>query len=145
MITVSRLGAVSKGIADDLSKLASELHGTPQKSALAALKDLKELSKNPHASVVVAKDGKRVVGMAMLFTMQKVGKRVASVEDVVVLSEYRGKGIGEKLMRGILIEAKRRKLHSLSLTSRPTRVAANKLYKKLGFKRKETNAYKLAF
>ena len=37
------------------------------------------------------------------------------------------------------------KSYDLNFTSRPARVAANKLYQKLGFKRKETNVYTMKF
>src|SRR3989344_4521668 len=39
--------------------------------------------------------------------------------------------------------ARLKKASSINLTSRPSRIAANKLYQKLGFKVRETHVYKL--
>ena len=142
---ITTLKSISGSVAKDLHALSTELHGTKKKDLARIRQDLKELLKNPHAVTMVAKDGHRIVGMAMLFVLQKVGKRGGTVEDVVVLSEYRGKGIGESLMRAVIKEARKRKLSSLQLTSRPSRVAANRLYNKLGFAKKDTNAYRLKF
>jgi len=94
---------------------------------------------------MVAKDDGKIVGMATLYVMPKVGKRVGCVEDVVVGKEYRGQGLGEKLMRSIIAEARKKKVGSLFLTSASDRAAANVLYKKLGFEIVETNPYKLRF
>ena len=59
-------------------------------------------------------------------------------------SKYRGKGLGELLVRHV-IEYARRELGDvdLHLTSSPHRLAANKLYQKLGFEKRETNAYEM--
>lgn len=85
----------------------------------------------------------RVVGMATLVPIEQLTGRTGRVEDVVVDKEYRGQGIGKRLMELIVAEAKRLGLEKLELTSNPARKAANKLYKSLGFKRKETNVYRL--
>lgn len=72
------------------------------------------------------------------------GKK-AWIEDVVVSENYRGQGVGKKLMEFAIQFAKQEEVSLLTLTSRPFRVAANKLYLKLGFERKETNVYKMTF
>ena len=67
------------------------------------------------------------------------------IEDVVVLSSFRGQGLGRQLMEH-LIDYARRELVSVDmyLTSKPSRVAANALYRALGFTPKETNVYKMS-
>ena len=72
------------------------------------------------------------------------GKK-AWIEDVVVSEIYRGQGMGKKLMEFAIQFAKQEEVSLLTLTSRPFRVAANKLYLKLGFEKKETNVYKMTF
>ena len=69
----------------------------------------------------------------------------AHIEDVVVLSSYRGQQLGRRLMEHVLGYA-RKELPAgtkIYLTSRPHRVAANALYQSLGFRRKETNVYEI--
>lgn len=64
------------------------------------------------------------------------------IEDVVVDNSFRGKGIGEMLTMAALDHARSVGAKEVKLTSRPSRIAANKLYRKLGFVQYETNVYK---
>jgi ribosomal protein S18 acetylase RimI-like enzyme len=94
--------------------------------------------------MVVAQDGRRIVGIVTLYVEQKVGKRTAYIEDVVVDGAYRGRGLGKQLMNALIAAARAQKVSSLHLTSNPKREAANLLYKKLGFTLRETNVYSKA-
>ena len=82
-----------------------------------------------------------IVGCATLCPFFSPTGRKASIEDVVVSAEYRGKGIGRKLVEAAIEKAKASAPITLQLTSRPTRVAANRLYQSMGFTPKETNFY----
>lgn len=83
-----------------------------------------------------------IVGCATLCVYDSPTGKKASVEDVVVSSECRGQGLGRLLMEH-LIDYARRELGDvdLHLTSRPHRVKANELYQRLGFEKRDTNAY----
>ena len=89
-------------------------------------------------------DDERIIGCASLGVFDTPTGRKAHIEDVVVLSTYRGQHLGRRLMEH-LIDFARRELGDvdLYLTSRPYRVAANSLYQSLGFRKKETNCYKM--
>ena len=63
------------------------------------------------------------------------------IEDVVVDQSARGNGIGEAIVSELLIKARELGIQGVSLTCNPTRVAANKLYQKMGFQLRETNVY----
>ncbi len=63
------------------------------------------------------------------------------IEDVVVDNEYRGRSLGRKLVEHAIEYAAGRGGATLMLTSRPSRVAANTLYRSAGFTQKETNVY----
>jgi len=54
----------------------------------------------------------------------------------------RGLGVGAALTNAAAAEAQRQGVRSLDLTSRPSREAANALYRKLGFQLRETNVYR---
>jgi ribosomal protein S18 acetylase RimI-like enzyme len=69
----------------------------------------------------------------------------AWIEDVVVDDAARGHGVGEALNRAALDEAQRRGAKDVSLTSRPSREAANRLYRRIGFEQRETNLYRFRF
>ena len=64
------------------------------------------------------------------------------IEDVVVDNSHRGKGIGKELMIYAIEFARSTGAKSVDLTSRPSRIAANKLYQELGFALRETNVYR---
>lgn len=65
------------------------------------------------------------------------------IEDVAVLSEYRGQGIGRGLLEFAMADtAERFGGGTFWLTSRPSRIAARKMYESMGFKEYETGVYK---
>jgi ribosomal protein S18 acetylase RimI-like enzyme len=63
------------------------------------------------------------------------------IEDVVVDDAARGQGIGEGLVRALLDIANEKGAKVVTLTCNPKRVAANRLYQRIGFTRRDTNAY----
>ena len=92
-----------------------------------------------------AMDGDKIIGCASLCVFDSPTGRKASVEDVVVGSGFRGQGIGRALMAHIIDFASQELGDvDLHLTSRPERVAANELYRSLGFEKRGTNVYRLA-
>ena len=66
----------------------------------------------------------------------------AWVEDVVVDQSVRGRGVGEALGREALALATAAGARTVDLTSRASREAANRLYRRLGFNVRETNVYR---
>ncbi len=84
-----------------------------------------------------------LVGLASLFVIHKIEYSTGMIEGVVVNEAYRGQGIGKKMMQALVKKAKELKLVHLDLTSNPTRVAANRFYRKLGFEKRDTNVYRL--
>jgi ribosomal protein S18 acetylase RimI-like enzyme len=66
----------------------------------------------------------------------------ALIEDVVVDEAARGQGVGQALILRAVELAADAGARSVELTSRPSRVAANRLYQSLGFEPRETNVYR---
>lgn len=66
----------------------------------------------------------------------------AWIEDVVVDSAARGKGVGAALNKEALALAQAAGASTVDLTSRPSREAANRLYQRLGFEPRDTNVYR---
>ena len=94
------------------------------------------------STLLIARFEDRIVGSLTLVTFPIPTGIRAWIEDVVVDSDARGKGIGEALNVFALAEAKRQGAITVDLTSRPSREAANRLYQRLGFKARETNVYR---
>ena len=96
-----------------------------------------------HLFAAVGDDG-RILGCASLCVFDSPTGRKASVEDVVVSSDARRQGIGRALMDHIIGYALRELAPiDLHLTSRPERVAANEMYKRIGFEKRVTNVYRM--
>lgn len=139
---VGPLKKVSSEVLADVNRLVSQLRRDAGQSA-GTKAQLRSIVENQNVVMVVAKDEKRIVGMATLYIQHKIGKRTAHIEDVVVDEAYRGQGLGEKIMKTLIGAAKSKNVEVIHLTSRPERKAGNALYKKLGFTVKKTNPYRL--
>lgn len=88
-------------------------------------------------------EGGKIVGIATLAIYPILYGELARIEDVVVDEKHRGKGLGERLVVGLIDKARELNVDKLYLTSSPKRVAANALYQKLGFELYDTNVYKM--
>ena len=93
--------------------------------------------------VYVIRDGGHIVATATLCVKHTLEFTVGDVESVVVSSRCRGLGYGKALMRGVVEAARGLGVHHLQLTSHSGRVAANGLYREMGFVRYETNCFKM--
>ena len=106
---------------------------------------LEEIVGDPGNVVFVARDDARegaIVGTLTLATFRIPTAVRAWIEDVVADSAASGQRIGELLSQAALDEARRRGAKTVELTSRPSREAANHIYKKLGFQLRDTNVYR---
>ena len=65
------------------------------------------------------------------------------IEDVVVDVAARGNSFGRAMVEYAVGYARALGDGALMLTSRPSRIAANALYRSSGFEQKETNVYKM--
>ena len=86
-------------------------------------------------------DGVILGSLTLAFYRIPTGTK-AWIEDVVVDTDARGHGVGELLSRAALDEARARGAKDVSLTSRPSREAANRLYQRIGFEPRDTNVYR---
>lgn len=142
MITFGQLSSATEAAVQDINKLLPQLRENADEHT-CSLAELQNIVSDKNIAFIVAKDGDKVIGMATLYVLVKLSKNVAHVEDVVVDGGYRGQGLGEKLMRALIDVAREKGIKTLTLTSRPERVAGNKLYQKLGFEQKITNVYRM--
>ena len=119
------------------------LIGVLSTSCKANREIIDEVIAKEDSSLFVARnaDG-RIVGMTTVCSFTIPTGRHATIEDVVVLPECQGTGLGRKLVEAALEHLRNTgKAYKVGLTSKPARVAANALYRKMGFKQKETNVY----
>jgi ribosomal protein S18 acetylase RimI-like enzyme len=117
----------------------------PQLSPSAELPDaevVEEIVSSPATTVLAARDDAGIVGLLTLAMFRAPSGLRAWIEDVVVDEAVRGRGIGEALTREAVRLAGERGARTVDLTSRPGREAANRMYEKVGFRKRETNVYR---
>ena len=110
--------------------------------------DLQAIVDAPDSVLLIARDERdngRIVGSLTLAMFRIPTGYRAWIEDVVVDDAVRGRGIGDKLNRVALDRARDAGATTVDLTSRPSREAANRLYKRIGFEQRETNVYRYKF
>jgi ribosomal protein S18 acetylase RimI-like enzyme len=138
-VLVEIVNEASDEIVDGLNHLLPQLSSTAAEVTLNQLRDIVESSST---TLFVARNEGSVVGTLMLAVFRIPTGLRGWIEDVVVDESARGTGVGEALTLAAIDEAKGRGVRSLDLTTRPTRDAANRLYARLGFERRETNVYR---
>jgi ribosomal protein S18 acetylase RimI-like enzyme len=117
----------------------------PQLSTTAVPPDrqvLSDIISAPGNTVLVARDGRDIVGTLTLVMFRIPTAMRAWIEDVVVDADARGRGIGEALTNEAIRIAQSRGAGTIDLTSRRSREAAHRLYEKLGFSVRDTTAYR---
>lgn len=137
---IERLTRVSDDVVESLGQLMVQL--APDCKPLTG-EYLQEIIDLPNIFLFVAKQGDQIVGTFSLVLYKIPTGLKASLEDVVVDVSMRGQKIGEKMIEFVLEYANTQlDVSKLDLTSSPYRVAANALYKKLGFELRDTNVYR---
>lgn len=105
--------------------------------------ELAQMVASPATAVFVARQrGGEIVGSLTLASFRIPTGLRAWIEDVVVDEKVRGAGVGEALLRHALALATAAGARSVDLTSRPSREAANRLYRRVGFQPRETNVWR---
>ena len=109
-----------------------------------SLDDLADLVRDASSTLMVARDADGKIVGALTLSVYRVPTGIRSIiEDVIVDNAARGQGIGEALMKRAIEIAREKGAKNISLTSNPMREAANRLYLRVGFKKRETNAYQM--
>jgi ribosomal protein S18 acetylase RimI-like enzyme len=140
-VAVEEITEVTAEVVDAMDRLI------PQLSQSAAVPTVGQLTEIASASATVllaarSDDGGGIVGLLTLALFRIPTGIRAWIEDVVVDEGARGRGIGEALTREALTRAASAGARTVELTSRPSREAANRLYRRLGFVVRETNVYR---
>ena len=136
---ISEVNAYSDELLRDLNQLIPQLSSS---AALLREADLKNIIDNPAVNLLIARENDICLGSLSLVVFPIPTGIRAWVEDVVVSEKARGKGVGMALSNYAVTLAKKLGAKTVDLTSRPSRVPANKLYQKVGFVLRETNVYR---
>jgi len=138
-VVIRPASRVDEALVAALSHLLPQLS---QSSPPPTADELAAIIAAPGSVLFVAELDGAVVGALTLATYRIPTGVKAWIEDVVVDAAARGHGVGEALNRAALDEARARGAKHVSLTSRPAREAANRLYQRIGFEAYATNVYR---
>lgn len=137
-MNIEELKSVDLNSLNELNGLLTQLSDDAQTSE----DRLKFVVNADYIHLIVVKDNGRIIGALTLIENKLLSTYKASIEDVVVDTKYRGQGIGKQLIEYAISIANNSGIEKIDLTSRPGRIAANELYKKLGFELRDTNVYR---
>lgn len=137
--TINRLTSSDASTAEAIRLLIEQL--TSRDSTFGE-DDLRNTLQDSASRLFVMRHDETIVGMITLGIYFCPTGRKVWIEDVVIDSKLRGKGLGQRLVDFAINYVKENLSPcSLMLTSRPTRIAANELYRKTGFEQRQTNVY----
>ena len=138
---IETVSEVTPELLDALDRLIPQLSAhkkAPTRDELTAL------IHSESSTLLIARypDEKNKIAGMLTLVIYRVPTGIRSIiEDVVVDQAMRRQGIAEALMTQAIQMAREAGADRVSLTSNSQRAAANQLYRSIGFKRRETNAY----
>lgn len=138
--TIERISSYDPLLIQPISQMIEELTGRKTEHCEEYLRNIIEESS---AELFILRTEEAVAGMITLAHYPALSGTKAWIEDVVVLSMFRGQGLARKMVRYAIEYCKQYYSPcTLMLTSNPSRIAANELYRTSGFEPKITNVYK---
>jgi len=140
--TIEIASTVDDALVEAFDRLIPQLSSSSPPPGRAGLE---AIVNNPNSVLFLATIDGVVVGSLTLALYAIPTGLKAWIEDVVVDDSARGQGVGESLNHAAVDEARRRGAKDVSLTSRPFREAANRLYRRIGFEQRETHVYRYNF
>jgi ribosomal protein S18 acetylase RimI-like enzyme len=139
-VEITEATAITDDVVDAFARLIPQLSSS---SPAPSRVELEAIVAHDAATLLLARDSDgTLLGSMTLITFPIPTGWRGWIEDVVVDEAARGKGVGEALNLRALEIAREKGVKTVDLTSRPSRVAANKLYQKIGFVARETNIYR---
>ncbi len=138
-----RIETVAEATPELQSGLAVLLPQLNPSLRIPGLEHLEAMVADPAVTLLVARDGRDVVGTAAVVVYTTPIWLKARIEDVVVDEAARGRGVGEALVRGCIDAARERGAAIVELQSARSREVANRLYPRLGFELRDSNVYRL--
>lgn len=136
---ISEVDKVNDYVLNAIENLIPQLSST---SKIPTRTDLETIVNSNSTYLFIAEEDNNILGtLTLVFNKIPTGEK-AWIEDVVIDKLARGKGVGKSLTQFAIDYAISKGVTKIDLTSSPERIAANKLYQKLGFKKRTTNVYR---
>lgn len=140
MIEIGEATEYSVELAEAMGRLRGQLSSRHDGSALPR-EHLEDIIESPWHTILMAIDGDKIVGMAILTIVLGSIDKNAYLEDFVVDSELRGQGIGTKMWNEMLEWGRRKGCRRMEFTS--SKPNMEQYYTKLGAEKRDTNCYRI--
>ena len=137
MADVSIREATEKDLREILA-IYAELDNGQVLDVSAARSIFERIQRYPNYAIYIAELEGQAVGTFALLIMDNLahmGTSSGVVEDVVVRSRWRGRGVGKAMMRHAMTVCREEGCYKLTLSSNLAREAAHRFYESLGFER----------
>jgi ribosomal protein S18 acetylase RimI-like enzyme len=137
---VEELTEVTDEVVEAFGRLLPQLSRSARPMDRAAIA---RVAGSAGSTVLIARgDDGLIMGMLTLVMFHIPTGLRAIIEDVVTDDAARGQGAGTALTTEAVRIARAAGVRDVDLTSRPSRVAAGRLYEKLGFEIRDTRVYR---
>ena len=142
MLHIEKVEKSSEFILESVSKLISQLTSG---DVYFTKSDIDNIISSECSNLYLLYNDDIIVGMFTLaHYITPTGKKYW-LEDVVISEDMRGQSLGKRMVEEAIRIVSKDGKSKLMLTSKPSRIVANKLYQSVGFQKKETNVYKMDF
>jgi len=138
-VQITEVTEVTPHLVDGFNRLIPQLSSS---NPPPSTQDLDAMVASDASTLLIAQEDGYIYGSLTLVIFRIPTGVRAWIEDVVVDGEARGKGVGLALNEAALELARNAGAGTVDLTSRPSREAANRLYKRIGFTERDTNVYR---
>jgi GNAT superfamily N-acetyltransferase len=140
---IEEVAEVTPDLHAALSRLLPQLNPT---LPVPDVERLRRLVADPAVTLLVARDGGEIVGTTTVIVYTTPFWIKARLDEVVVDSSARGKGVGEALVAASLEVGRRAGAQVAELQSGqgPARAAAHRLYERMGFKIRDTDVFRIS-
>lgn len=141
-IIIERVTDFSSEIADAVRNLVKQLVSDYNPFTDAEFKEMIEPKQN---FLFIAREASsnKIAGVVMISIYRIPDSKKVYLDDIIVDEHFRGRKIATFLFEKVISTARENNAEYIMLTSSSKRVAGNKLYEKLGFKKRETNVFRL--
>jgi len=138
-MNVTEIKCYADAVLDAMNNLLPQLSSSPER---LTEQNLLAIINSDTTRLFMAEENDRYIGCLTLVVFKIPSGTRARIEDLVVQETARGRGVRRSLVRKAIEMANALGAEAVELTTHPSREAASALYKKLGFKIRDTHVYR---
>jgi GNAT superfamily N-acetyltransferase len=116
-------------------QLQNDIGGIEKTETKTIQKNLEELFYSPSSHMLVARDGKNLIGFVNFFIRKTILHESSSglIDELIISDEYRGKGIGRRLISEVIQHCRDLGCSELEVSTMISNQKARNFYRECGF------------